>query len=113
MMAKKTDPDRRFYLRELRQALGLTQEEVAEAVDATKGQISQLETGHTQYNESWINRLCEGLGVEPSALFVRPGDVGGILFARLLIVWPHLSERRKADIINLAERLRDDTTKGP
>lgn len=106
-MTKLTDPSRRFYLRELRLALGLTQEDVAAAAGATKGQISQLETGHTRYNEDWVERLCCALQVEPIALFIRPGDVGGALFGRLLAAWPKIPLQRQNDLINLAESFGD------
>lgn len=103
MMTKKIDPDRRFYLREIRQSLGLTQEEVAAAVGATKGQISQLETGHTQFTESWIARLSAGLGIEPAFFLIPPGDESAGYLARLLSAWPDLSDRRRADLAALAE----------
>ena len=70
-------PDRpeaplRFYLKDWRQAKGLTQEQLGERMDTPKGQISKLERGGQKWNAEWVARAASALGVEEGDLFRHP-----------------------------------------
>lgn len=63
-------------IRELREARGLTQEQIAEAADTTFQQISRLEKGKRRLTDDWMRRLAPVLGVAPGALLVdKPPDI--------------------------------------
>lgn len=56
------------HLRALREARGLTLEELATAVGTTNQQISHLELGKRQLTVAWLKRLAEVLGCHPWAI---------------------------------------------
>lgn len=62
----------RWYLREWREHLDLTQDRVAERLGTNKGQISKLERGEQRMNDSWIAGFSEALGVDPADLLRDP-----------------------------------------
>ena len=57
-------------LRELRDAAGLTQRQLAAKVGIRQATISDLENGHSQRIDlSLVDRLAKVLGVKPGELF--------------------------------------------
>ncbi len=59
-------------LRELRQAKGMTQVELAERTGIDQGALSRIETGKTQAMDfDVMARLCDALGCEPGDLLER------------------------------------------
>jgi transcriptional regulator with XRE-family HTH domain len=60
-------------LRELREALGMSQQELADEVGCSKMQISTLERGRPSLDIAWMQRLAPILRVEPGDL-LNPGD---------------------------------------
>lgn len=112
LMTIPTDSSRRFYLRERRNAAGLTQEQLAAACDTTKGMISQLETGRTRYNETWVERVADALGVPPACLFIHPDEgLPGLTddgaLKRVIAAWPEIAEPRRESIAALVETFKD------
>lgn len=64
-------------LRQARRAAGLTQEQLAVAAKVDRGYISELENDHQSPTVAMLSRLCEPLGVRPSALLARVEEGGG------------------------------------
>lgn len=64
-----------WHLREWREHVGLTQEQLAERVNTNKGQISKLETGGQRLNDDWILKLSSALNIEPGDLLRHPTDI--------------------------------------
>lgn len=58
-------------LRRLRQAQGLSQEELADRAQITANYVSSLEREEYAASVDVLERLADALGVEPAALFVR------------------------------------------
>jgi len=59
-------------LREIREAKGLTQADLAEAAGVRRATISDLETGKSANTTlDLVDRLCTALSVEPAELIVR------------------------------------------
>jgi transcriptional regulator with XRE-family HTH domain len=58
-------------LKELRLAAHLTQEELAELVGSTKGQIANLESGTRGMTLTWLRRLARALGVRAADLLTE------------------------------------------
>lgn len=77
------DLDRRLgaRLKGLRQARGLTLEQLAERSGVSRAMISRVERGESSPTAALLDRLCAGLGVLLSALF-RDEAQGGPLVRR-------------------------------
>ena len=58
-------------IREIREAAGLTQEELAEMVGTTATHIWRLEQGRTKLTADWMTRLAEALGCSPADLIAN------------------------------------------
>lgn len=61
-----------LFLREWREHLGMTQEQVADAIDSNKGDVSKIERGVKRYNEDHITKFADAFGVEPFQLYFPP-----------------------------------------
>lgn len=62
----------RWYIKEWRKKLGLTQDQVAERCSTNKGQISKLERGELRMNDTWIAELSHAYDIEPFRLLQHP-----------------------------------------
>lgn len=66
----------RWYVKEWRHKLKLSQEQVAERLGTNKGQFSKLERGKTKdgqrLNDDWIAAIAEAYGIEPADLLRDP-----------------------------------------
>lgn len=59
-------------IREIREALGLTQEKLAFEIDMSKGHVSKLERGLQEPGVGTLQRVAERLGVEAWDLLIDP-----------------------------------------
>lgn len=57
---------------EIRKARGLTQQELADIVGASKPHISGVENGKKNLNNHLLEKIADALGVEPYELIVPP-----------------------------------------
>jgi transcriptional regulator with XRE-family HTH domain len=83
----KQPPFRPTFIRQWRKARGLTLEVCAECAGMSKGNLSNIETGKTGYNQATLEALAEALKCDPVDLLIRdPSDPEGIwsLWARAL-----------------------------
>lgn len=55
-------------IRELREAKGLTQTDLAAAAGTDKSMVGRLEKGSRRLTTRWMERLAPALGVPPAAL---------------------------------------------
>lgn len=58
---------------ELREALGLSQSDLAEMIGTTKSQLGKLERGERRLSDHWAQRLAPHLGVQAFELFMPNG----------------------------------------
>jgi transcriptional regulator with XRE-family HTH domain len=58
-------------IREIREAAGLTQEQLAERVGTSGNHIWRLETGRSRLTQSWMTRLAEALACSPADLIAN------------------------------------------
>lgn len=65
-------PFRRTYIREWREFRGLTQEQLADAIDRTKATVSRIETGDIAYTREFLEAAADTLGTHPGILLMRP-----------------------------------------
>jgi len=70
--------EEQFFLRQWREFRGMTQDELAEEVDTSKGYLSQMERGDRPYNRKWLLKFATALHIRPDQLLGPP---------------PHLSDK--------------------
>lgn len=94
-------------LKAQRKALGLTQEQLAAAVDVTHGTISRLETGKIYPSTQLLLRLAGALDMNPLALF---SDTP-MLDPELVAIWARISpESRQQALKTLQSFLKDEVS---
>lgn len=59
----------RHFVRQWRKHRGLTQEQLAERIEKTRGLIAQIETGRTDLTEGMIYALSRALECTPGSIF--------------------------------------------
>ena len=64
-----------FEIRELREARGLSQRELAERVGTTQSAIARLEAGNISPSLPTLDRVAEALGAELTVTIADPGQV--------------------------------------
>jgi transcriptional regulator with XRE-family HTH domain len=62
----------RYFIAEWREARDLTQDQLAERIDSTKGTISKLENGDMKMSPKWQAAIAYALGLEPEDLLHHP-----------------------------------------
>ena len=56
------------HLRKIREQKGLSQDDVVNGCDVTKGNLSKIENGHKDLQFTTLLEIAKGLGVEPKDL---------------------------------------------
>lgn len=88
-------------IRELREARGMTLDQLGEAVGTSFQQIARLEGGERRLSEKWIRPIARALGVAPGDLLLpeKPGSPANVgQFVKdpdklaLLAFWDSLGE---------------------
>lgn len=75
----KAPPFRPTFIRQWRKFRGLTLEKCAERSGMSKGNLSNIETGKTGYNQATLEALAEALQCDPVDLLIRdPSEPDGI-----------------------------------
>lgn len=64
----------KWYLREWRKYRGLTQEQLAEAIDSTKQTVSRMESGTRPHNQPFLEACSEALQCRPHQLLMGPPE---------------------------------------
>jgi len=92
------------HLREWREAKNLTQEQLAERLNTTKGVISLLETGGRGLTNKWLRRIAVALGgIKPGwILDYSPDEID----QDLLETWAHIPESQRPHAINVLKTFR-------
>nr|WP_321482697.1 helix-turn-helix transcriptional regulator [uncultured Cohaesibacter sp.] len=67
---KSPDELQRWYLREWRKHRGLTQEQLAEAIESTKQTVSRMESGMLPYNQPFLEACADVLKCQPAELLI-------------------------------------------
>jgi transcriptional regulator with XRE-family HTH domain len=70
---------RRLYLKEHREAAGLSQEQLAERMDTTKATISRIENGKRDYTGGFLEAAAKALGRADASVFYRPPEQAAII----------------------------------
>lgn len=101
-MPRKVSPNpkpkkARHFLREWRKYRGLTQERLAERIDATPSTISQLENGQISYTQPTLEALAVALNCSPGDILSRdPALDDAIYDLRALLQAASNADQKKA-----------------
>ena len=71
-MTQKTPP--LHHLKAWREHRGLKQQQLADMIHKTKGEISRWENGGRNLSDEDLIKVCKALGIEPFALYLSPDD---------------------------------------
>lgn len=90
----------RHFLREWREAKGLSQEELAKRLDTSKGVISRYETGERSMNIETQFRVSAALGIWVGELFLPPDkpSTDALLANQPREIWQHIHGIAKATV---------------
>jgi transcriptional regulator with XRE-family HTH domain len=94
----KTRLRRRIFLRQWREYRGLTQEQLAELVGWSVGNVSQLERGLQGYSQEGLEALAEALQCDPGDILT----VDPFKNAAIWSVWERANPSEREMIVQLA-----------
>lgn len=98
-------------IKELREKLGLTLQEVADAAGTTLQQIHRLENGTRRLTDEWMRRLAPVLGVHPAALLIEFAKGKHSLNedideALMLELWRMLEDVERLEVMDTIKTIR-------
>lgn len=92
---------RRTFIRQWREARGLTLEQLAERVGTTHATLSRIERGHQPYQQALLEAIAEALQTDPASLIMRdPSDPEAIWS-----VWEQAKPAERRQIVEIAKTL--------
>lgn len=87
------------FIKQWRKHRGLTQEQLADRVEMTGGNLSEIENGNTGYTQATLEALAVALQCEVVDLLTRdPGDPEGIW-----TLWDKVKDDQKKQVIGIIE----------
>lgn len=100
---KPTDPRHsRLFLKEWRQAKGITQDELANRLGTSKSVISMIENGKVRWHQGHLTELAEAFGCEPHEL-LAPGPQP---IEPIRLVWNDIPLDQRALALQVLEPFR-------
>lgn len=92
----------RNYLRQWREKAGLSQEELAEKVETTKGVISLLENEKRPLSSKWLRKLADALGTTPGRILdIDPSEAS----ADILDIWDSIRAKDRPTAVRVLRSL--------
>lgn len=103
-IGEKITPPPRHFIRQWRDARGLTQEQLADSVGASTSVISRLETGRLGYTQALLEAVASALQASPVALLsVDPGVEGADDIRHMI---DEMTKREREQAIRLLRAMR-------
>lgn len=100
-MAQKRRTYRRTFIRQWRQYRDLTLERLADRVDMTAGNLSQLERGNQGYTQEALEKLAHALQTDVASLLMRdPTDTEA-----LWSIWEQARPGQKRQIVEISKTI--------
>lgn len=98
------------FLYEWRKHSDLTQEQVADAIDKTKGYVSELERGVKRYNQDILESLAKLFKCSPADLLsVNPLEAEPQAPAEVVDIWTRIGNRSERDAwLNMGRAISKD-----
>ena len=94
----------KFRIREHRQRLNLTLDQLADASGLTKGYLSLLENGKRDPSAEALRSLAEALSVDVTDM-IQSGDEGVQEAIDLLTLFRQLRPDARADLLSIAQKM--------
>lgn len=92
------------FIRAWRKFRGLTLERLAERVEMTAGNLSQIERGETAYTQNTLEALAEALRCAPADLLMRDPRISDSPWS----IWEALKPEKRRQAIKLLKALAED-----
>lgn len=94
------------YLREWREFMGWSQEELGAMADVHYSKISRIENGKRELKASFLGKLARIFRVPASAILeINPVTEQGAQTAELLLVWSDLDPQQRRDVLKMIRAL--------
>lgn len=104
--ADETIAHPQHYVREWRDFMGWTQEELAEMADVSLSKISRIENGKRGLKAGFLRELATISKVPASALLeVNPATEEGARTANMLQAWNMLTSSQQSDVLKMIRSL--------
>jgi transcriptional regulator with XRE-family HTH domain len=103
-MPQKTKPEpqrRRTFIKEWRAFRGMTQEDLAELIDMTPSNLSQLERGRINYTQETLEAAAKALGCSVVDLLSRAPTDSESMFA----LWEQATPNKRSTFIEIAKTI--------
>lgn len=97
------------HLEAWRRKAGMSQAELAAAVETTQGMIAHLESDRRGLSAKWLRRLAPALKTTPGLLLDHNPDD---LSADVIDMWSHADLKQKRQITDIARTIVADGTNG-
>ena len=86
-----------FYLKQWRLHRGLSQQQLADRLESSKGYISDLERGVRRYNQDLLEALAYALMCEPADLLMRDPTKEDAIWS----IWESVPETDRPKVIEM------------
>ena len=97
---QKTKP--RHFIKAWRQYRHLTQEQLAERIGVTPGNVSHLENGHQNYTQPMLEAIADALQCTPADLLMRNPAQSEMIWS----IWENLEQPEKIQAVKILETFR-------
>jgi len=98
----ETDGHPNHYLREWREFMGWSQEELGEMAHVHYSKIGRIENGKRELKASFMRQLAAIFKVPASALLeVNPATEEGAQTANMLLAWNKLTGSQRRDVLKM------------
>lgn len=88
------------HLKAWREHRGMSQVDLAEAVDTTQGMIAHLESGRSAMSAKWLRRLADALRTTPGHLLEHDPSA---LPTDIVEMWIDATPEQRAQLIDMAK----------
>lgn len=96
----------RNYLRQWREYRGLSQDDLAAAINTTKSVVSLLENEKRPLSSKWLRRIADALNTRPGYILDHdPNEVEADIFD----LWSRMSDTERGQAANILRALRTGT----
>lgn len=86
------------YLKEWRKFRGMTQQELADALETSKSVISDMERGELQLSPKWLRRIAPILKTQPGHILDHdPAEIDN----DIIDIWSHIDQRDRDQAIRV------------
>lgn len=89
------DTNRPIYLREWREAMGLSQGELAKRAGVARPTVNAIENGRQPPRPTTIRKLAEAMGLPPVAFYLKPSEATEIVAAYVRSFFHSLTSKER------------------